>query len=238
MSFLGGGLRPPSEPPPGMAPAKPALEQWVRALALALVLLGPGVAAAEEALAAPYEQALRELRMNSDGARRAWAAVGLAQGFQTSPQPGPHPKIIDALTESVRLDPDPTVRALAAYGLCLLGKPEGVPPLIEALRLRATTATGSDEWVDERVRVPLAYLYRALVLVDGKDARDFLVSTSSNGLRSARVNAISTLGGSWIDEREIDAQLERLLAERDPAIKGAATWALDERRRSRSETAR
>jgi hypothetical protein len=26
MSFLGGGLRPPSEPPPGM-PAKPALEQ-------------------------------------------------------------------------------------------------------------------------------------------------------------------------------------------------------------------
>jgi hypothetical protein len=29
MSFLGGGLRPPSEPPPGLAPAKPALEQCV-----------------------------------------------------------------------------------------------------------------------------------------------------------------------------------------------------------------
>jgi glycosyltransferase involved in cell wall biosynthesis len=30
-SFLGGGLRPPSEPPPGMAPAKPALERRGRA---------------------------------------------------------------------------------------------------------------------------------------------------------------------------------------------------------------
>ena len=29
MNFLRGGLRPPSEPPPGMAPAKPALEQCV-----------------------------------------------------------------------------------------------------------------------------------------------------------------------------------------------------------------
>jgi hypothetical protein len=29
LSFLGGGLRPPSEPPPGIAPAKPALEQSV-----------------------------------------------------------------------------------------------------------------------------------------------------------------------------------------------------------------
>lgn len=210
----------------------------MRALALALVLLWPGVAAAEETLAAPYEQALRELRMNSDGAQRAWAAVGLAQGFQTSPQPGPHPKIIGALTESVRLDPDPTVRALAAYGLCLLGKPEGVPPLIEALRLRATTGTGSDEWVDDRVRVPLSYLYRVLAAIDGRAARDFLMSTSSDGLRAARVLAISTLGTAWTDDREIDAQLERLLAERDPAIKGAATWALDERRRSRSESAK
>ncbi len=29
MSILGGGRGPPSEPPPGMAPAEPALEQCV-----------------------------------------------------------------------------------------------------------------------------------------------------------------------------------------------------------------
>jgi hypothetical protein len=37
MSLLGGGLRPPSEPPPGMALAKPALEQSVHVRARRVV---------------------------------------------------------------------------------------------------------------------------------------------------------------------------------------------------------
>lgn len=201
---------------------------------MTLVLVAPGLASAQDALAPPYERALRDLRMNAEAAERAWAAVGLAQGFASTPHPGPHPKIVGALTESARLDPDPTVRALAAYGLCLLGKPEGVVRLIEALRARAATVTGSEEYVDERVRVPLVYLYRALGLAGGREARDFLASTASEGLRAARVDAISTLGGAFVDDREIDAVLERVLTERDPAVKAAATWALEERRQARS----
>lgn len=206
----------------------------MKALAVALALVAPGLAAAEEALAPPYAQALRDLRMNGEAAQRAWAAVGLAHGFATATHPGPHPRIIDALVESAKLDPDPTVRALAAYGLCLLGKPEGVAPLIDALRVRAATVTGSEDYVDERVRVPLVYLYRALGLAGGRQARDFLVATASDGLRASRVDAISTLGGAFVDDREIDAVLERVQAERDPAVKGAAIWALEERQRARA----
>jgi len=73
-----------------------------------------------------------------------------------------------------------------------------------------------------------------LGLAGGREARDFLVSTASEGLRAARVDAISTPGGAFVDDREIDAVLERVLTEHDPAVKAAATWALEERRQARA----
>ncbi len=210
----------------------------MRALALALVLFASGAAAAEETLPDPYQDALRELRMNPDAARRAWAAVGLGQGFRTAAQPGAHPKIIEALTESARLDPDPTVQAMAAYGLCLLGNTAGVAPLVNALREHAASGKDAQGYFDDRVGVAVSYMYRALALVGGRQAREFLVAMSSDGARGARVLAISTLGTSWMDDADIDALLRRLLNERDPAIKGAATWVLDERQRNRTAPAR
>ena len=210
----------------------------MRALALALVLLASGAAAADETLPDPYQDALRELRMNSNAARRAWAAVGLAQGFRTAAQPGAHPKIIEALSESARLDPDPTVQAMAAYRLCLLGNATGVAPLVNALREHAASGKDAQGYFDDRVRVPVSYMYRALALVGGREVREFLVAMSSDGARGARVLAISALGTSWMNDGDIDALLRRLLNERDPAIKGAATWVLDERERNRNIPAR
>lgn len=49
---------------------------------MTLVLVAPG-----HALAPPYARALRDLRMNAEAAERAWAAVGLTQGFASTPHP-------------------------------------------------------------------------------------------------------------------------------------------------------
>src|SRR5207245_360819 len=100
----------------------------VRPLALALVLLSsPIVLAADLPLPGPYQQALHALQTDPVAAGRGQAAVALGQGFTTVPRPGADPRIVGALGESVRLDPDPTVRALAAYALCLLGDARGAP---------------------------------------------------------------------------------------------------------------
>ena len=50
--------------------------------------------------------------------------------------------------------------------------------------------------------------------------------------------AIGTLGEYWTRDATIDARLEALLPERDPSIKAAVTWALDERRRNRAAAPR
>jgi len=211
----------------------------MRTLTLVLLLFAaPGAPAAEEPLPGPYQEALRELRTDPVAAGRAQAAVALGQGFAAVPRPGADPRIVAALTESVRRDPDPTVRALAAYALCLLGDARGVPPLIGALREHAAAGKDGQEYFNERVRVPLSYLYRALGFVGGREARDFLLSVADDGDRVARVLAIGTLGEYWTKDADIDARLQALLTERDPAIKAAVTWALDERRRSRAASRR
>ena len=211
----------------------------MRPLALALVLLSsPIVLAADLPLPGPYQQALHALQTDPVAAGRGQAAVALGQGFTTVPRPGADPRIVGALGESVRLDPDPTVRALAAYALCLLGDARGVPPLIDALRSHTAAGRDAQGYFDDRVRVPLAYLYRALGFVDGPVARDFLLSVAGAGDREARVLAIGTLGEYWTRDATIDARLEALLPERDPAIKAAVTWALDERRRNRTAAPR
>ncbi len=210
----------------------------MKLLSFALVLLWATPAASAEPLPEPYQQALRDLRTNRDGVARAWAAVGLGQGLRTAPSPGKHPKIIEGLEESARLDPDPTVQAMAAYALCLLRDARGVPPLIDALKRHAATGRDAREYFDDRVRIPVSYLYRAFGVVGGKDARDFLVASANEGERGARVVAISTLGGAWPEDGEIDALLGRLLSERDPAVKGAAMWAIEERQRKRAAPAR
>jgi len=207
----------------------------VRALALAIVLLSSPIGLAADApLPGPYQQALHALQTDPVAAGRGQAAVALGQGFTTVPRPGADPRIVGALGESVRLDPDPTVRALAAYALCLLGDARGAPPLIDALRSHTAAGRDAQEYFDDRVRVPLAYLYRALGFVDGPVARDFLLAVAGAGDREARVLAIGTLGEYWTRDATIDARLEALLPERDPAIKAAVTWALDERRRNRA----
>jgi HEAT repeat protein len=211
----------------------------VRALALALLLFAAsGASAAEEPLPGPYQEALRELRTDPVAAGRAQAAVALGQGFAAVPRPGADPRIVAALGESIRRDPDPNVRALAAYALCLLGDARGAAPLIEALRSHTAAGQDAQEYFDERVPVPLAYLYRALGFVGGRAARGFLLSVADDGDRVARVLAIGTLGEYWTKDADIDARLRGLLAERDPAIKAAVTWALDERRRSRAASRR
>ena len=211
----------------------------MRPLALALVLLSsPIVLAADLPLPGPYQQALHALQTDPVAAGRGQAAVALGQGFTTVPRPGADPRIVGALGESVRLDPDPTVRALAAYALCLLGDARGAPPLIDALRSHTAAGRDAQGYFDDRVRVPLAYLYRALGFVDGPVARDFLLSVAGAGDREARVLAIGTLGEYWTRDATIDARLEALLPERDPAIKAAVTWALDERRRNRTASPR
>jgi HEAT repeat protein len=211
----------------------------VTALAPAIVLLWSATALAADApLPGPYQQALHALRTDPVAAGRAQAAVALGQGFTTVPRPGADPRIVGALGESVRRDPDPTVRALAAYALCLLGDARGVPPLIDALRSHTAAGGDAQEYFDDRVRLPLSYLYRALGFVDGPGARDFLLSVAGGGDRAARVLAIGTLGEYWTKDTAIDARLEALLPERDPAIKAAVTWALDERRRNRTAAPR
>jgi HEAT repeat protein len=211
----------------------------VTALAVALVLLSsPRALAADAPLPGPYQQALHALQTDPMAAGRAQAAVALGQGFTTVPRPGADPRIVRALSDSVRRDPDPTVRALAAYALCVLGDARGVPPLIDALRSHTAAGKDAQEYFDDRVRVPLAYLYRAVGFVDGPVARDFLLSVAGAGDREARVLAIGTLGEYWTKDAAIDARLEALLAERDPAIKAAVTWALDERRRNRTAAPR
>ena len=211
----------------------------MRPLALALVLLSsPIVLAADLPLPGPYQQALHALQPDPVAAGRGQAAVALGQGFTTVPRPGADPRIVGALGESVRLDPDPTVRALAAYALCLLGDARGAPPLIDALRSHTAAGRDAQGYFDDRVRVPLAYLYRALGFVDGPVARDFLLSVAGAGDREARVLAIGTLGEYWTRDATIDARLEALLPERDPSIKAAVTWALDERRRNRAAAPR
>ena len=211
----------------------------MRALALAIVLLSSPIGLAADApLPGPYQQALHALQTDPVAAGRGQAAVALGQGFTTVPRPGADPRIVGALGESVRLDPDPTVRALAAYALCLLGDARGAPPLIDALRSHTAAGRDAQEYFDDRVRVPLAYLYRALGFVDGPVARDFLLAVAGAGDREARVLAIGTLGEYWTRDATIDARLEALLPERDPAIKAAVTWALDERRRNRAAAPR
>src|SRR5207245_707832 len=93
------------------------------------LLSSPIVLAADLPLPGPYQQALHALQTDPVAAGRGQAAVALGQGFTTVPRPGADPRIVGALGESVRLDPDPTVRALAAYALCLLGDARGPPPL-------------------------------------------------------------------------------------------------------------
>lgn len=209
------------------------------ALALAIVLLSsPNALAADAPLPGPYQQALHALQTDPVAAGRAQAAVALGQGFTTVPRPGADPRIVGALSEAVRRDPDPTVRALAAYALCLLGDARGVPPLIDALRSHTAAGKDAQEYFDDRVQMPLSYLYRALGFVDGPVARDFLLSVVGAGDREARVLAIGTLGEYWTKDAAIDLRLEALLPERDPAIKAAVTWALDERRRNRTAAPR
>jgi HEAT repeat protein len=208
----------------------------VRALALATVLVSaPAALGAEPPLPGPYQQALRLLQTDPAARARAQAAVALGQGFTTVPRPGADPRLVGALSESVRRDPDPTVRALAAYALCLLGEARGAPPLIEVLRVHTQAGKDRQEYFDEWGMVPLAYLYRALGFVGGPEARGFLLSMVAGGDREARVLAIGTLGEYWTTDADVDARLETLLREDgDPAIRAAATWALDERRRTRA----
>src|SRR5207302_6651931 len=135
----------------------------VRALALAIALLSsPNALGADAPLPGPYQQALHALQTDPIAAGRAQAAVALGQGFPTVQRPGADPRIVGALSESVRPDPEPTVRALAAYALCLLGDARGVPPLIDALRSHTAAGKDAQEYFDARVRVPRTYPYRAL----------------------------------------------------------------------------
>ena len=203
-------------------------------LLLAAILVWAGVAHAQEPLPAPYEAALRDLRANRDGVARAWAAVGLAQGLRTAPAPGAHPRIIEGLRESVTLDPDPTVRAMAAYGLCVLGEAAGVPPLVDVLKRLAAEGRDARDYFDARVTVPVSYLYRALGVAGGRLAREFLVATATGGTeRGARVVAVSVFESAWTGDPEIDTLLRHLLTDREPGVRGAATWAIESRQRNR-----
>lgn len=211
----------------------------MRRLALPLtLLLATGAAAAGTPLPAPYQAALRDLRMSPDPVERARAAVALGQGFTSAPAPGADRRIIDALAESARLDPDPTVQAMAAYALCVLQQAAGVPPLVAALRRHADVGGDAEGYFDRRLPVPVGYMYRVLGVVGGRAARDFLLSMATDGERGTRVLAISTLGTNWLQDGEVDARLRGFLEERDPAIRGAATWVLDERQRERGARAR
>jgi hypothetical protein len=203
--------------------------------AVGLALLWAVAAAAQAPLPQPYEAKLRDLRTSHDASARAWAAVALGHGLRIAASPGPHPRIIEALNESVRSDSDPTVRAMAAYALCVLGDAAGVAPLIEALRRQAASGRDARDYFDERVAVPVSYLYRSLGVVGGPTAREFLVRTARDGERGARVVAISVFERTWTTDAEVDRMLQSILRERDPAVRAAATWAIEERARSRRE---
>jgi len=87
----------------------------------------------------PYQDALDALRTSNEPSARALAAIAVAHGFRDVPLSDPA-DAVDALSDAMQADADPTVQAMTAYALCVLRDLRGVPRLIGAIQ--ATVARG------------------------------------------------------------------------------------------------
>lgn len=199
--------------------------------ALALVWAAPGFAAD---LPSVYREGIRQLKADPDPVKRGWAAIGLGQGFRVPDHPGADPRILTALEEASRLDPDSTVRAMAGYGLCVLGDRRGAVPLATALGERLGSGADPEGYYSRAMGMPIRYLLGALARVGGADAVGFLLALTGDRSGAARVPAIWALGLAPEDSVEIDRALAALAQGPDAAVRAAAEQALEGRRLRRN----
>jgi len=177
----------------------------------------------------PYQEALVALRTSKDPSVRALAAIALAHGFGDVPLPDP-PEVVDALSDAMHGDADPTVQAMTAYALSVLRDPRGVPRLISAVQSTAARGVDPQGPYSEAVRLPVPYLYRALGHAGGREATAFLIETARTGPSRARVVAIAALGLVLDDDGEVERALTTLSADADSTVRNAARYVMSERK--------
>lgn len=176
-----------------------------------------------------YQDALAALRSAREPSTRALAAIALAHGFRDAPLADPL-DVVDALSDAMRGDADPTVQAMTAYALCVLRDPRGVPRLIGAIQ--STVARGVDPQgpYSDAVPLPVPYLYRALGHAGGPEATWFLIEAARTGPARARVVAIAALGLLLGDDGEVERALTTLSSDADPTVRSAARYVIGERK--------
>jgi len=176
-----------------------------------------------------YQDALDALRTSNEPSARALAAIAVAHGFRDVPLSDPA-DAVDALSDAMQADADPTVQAMTAYALCVLRDLRGVPRLIGAIQ--ATVARGVDPQgrFSDAVPLPVPYLYRALGHVGGREATWFLIEAARTGPVRARVVAIAALGFVLGDGGEVERALTTLSGDPDPTVRNAARYVMSERK--------
>ncbi|MBI4594534.1 MAG: HEAT repeat domain-containing protein, partial [Candidatus Rokubacteria bacterium] len=143
------------------------------------------------------------------------------------------PRVGEALQEASSLDPDPTVRTLAAYGLCARGDRRGVTRVVATLRERETQGADPRGVYSEAIRLPVPYLYRALGHAGGPEATRFLIEAAERAPQAVRLVAIPALA-LVRDDDGVERTLAALAGDRDPAVRGVAAYVLGERSRWRA----
>jgi HEAT repeat protein len=177
----------------------------------------------------PYQDALAALRSAKEPSARALAAIAIAHGFREVPLPDPL-DVVDALSDAMQADADPTVQAMTAYALCVLRDPRGVPRLIGAIQSIVARGVDPQGPYSDAVPLPVPYLYRALGHAGGPEATWFLIEAARTGPARSRVVAIAALGLVLGDDGEVERVLTTLSNDTDATVRSAARYVMSERK--------